>query len=214
MPRVKYYTKDGELVPGVTTITSVLGKGEGLIYWAWNLGMQGIDFRKHRDNLADVGSLAHDMILCHLKKATPNTDKYSKDTIVTAGICFDKFIDWSAHHTLEPIIIEPEKGIVSEKYRYGGCPDYYGKIDGKLVLLDFKTAKSIYDDVYYQLAGYMLILEELGHKVEECQILRIGRSEDEGFESKGKADLTYEKQIFLASLDIYKAKRELKKKAR
>ena len=54
----RYKTKDGVIVPGVTTILSILAK-PALIYWSWNLGMQGIDYRKVSDKAKDIGTLTH-----------------------------------------------------------------------------------------------------------------------------------------------------------
>lgn len=54
---VKYRTKDKVLVPGVTTITNLLNKPY-LIKWANDLGLEGIDSTKYRDEAADIGTLA------------------------------------------------------------------------------------------------------------------------------------------------------------
>ena len=56
-----YKTSDGKRVPGVTTITGMLDK-PGLVKWANNLGLQGIDSAEHVKNLARIGTLAHLMI--------------------------------------------------------------------------------------------------------------------------------------------------------
>ena len=45
---VRYRTKSGIMVPGTTTVLNLLAK-PALVYWAWNLGMQGEDYRKVRD---------------------------------------------------------------------------------------------------------------------------------------------------------------------
>ena len=62
MPTQIYKTKDGKRVPSVTTITGRFKESGGLIWWAWDLGIQGIDYRKVRDSAADAGTLAHAMI--------------------------------------------------------------------------------------------------------------------------------------------------------
>ena len=56
-----YKTQDGEKVPSVTTVLNVLAK-PALIYWAWDLGIKGIDYRKYRDDKADIGTLVHKQI--------------------------------------------------------------------------------------------------------------------------------------------------------
>jgi hypothetical protein len=41
VPRNIYKLKSGEIVPGVTSITGLLGKGEGLMNWAHKVGYEG-----------------------------------------------------------------------------------------------------------------------------------------------------------------------------
>ena len=62
MPTQIYRLKDGTRVPSVTTIISRFKESGGLVHWAWNLGMQNIDYRQIRDSAADAGSLAHAML--------------------------------------------------------------------------------------------------------------------------------------------------------
>jgi hypothetical protein len=62
-PPKGYYLKDGKTrVPGVTTIIGKFKESGGLVHWAWDLGMQGIDYRKARDDAANVGTIAHGMV--------------------------------------------------------------------------------------------------------------------------------------------------------
>lgn len=57
----RYRTKSGMIVPGVTTVLSLLAK-PALIYWAWNLGMQGEDYRKIKEKAADIGTVTHYLV--------------------------------------------------------------------------------------------------------------------------------------------------------
>ena len=61
----QYRLKDGTIVPGVTTPLGILAK-PGLVPWAWNLGREGLDYRKVSEKGMDIGSLAHMMIECDL----------------------------------------------------------------------------------------------------------------------------------------------------
>lgn len=212
-----YRTASGLRVPGVTTITGVLDK-PALLYWAWNLGMQGIDYKKHRDELAGVGSLAHDMISCHLRGVKCDTSAYSAREIDLAENAFIKFLEWEGKHKLQPIFVEKQfvrealKGERELDVSFGGTLDFYGTVDGTPRLLDFKTGKAVYPEMYYQLAGYRHLLEHLGHPVPECQILRIGRTEDERFEEGPVIqDMTLQWRMFDACHTIYNLKRQLDK---
>ena len=67
---------------------------------------------------------------------------------------------------------------------YGGTPDWFGKIDGRWVLLDFKTSARIYDDHVFQLSAYWNMLVEQDFQVDEARILRVGREPNAGFEER------------------------------
>ncbi len=204
-----YKTKDGVRVPGVTTILGELAK-PALIHWAWDLGIKGIDYRVHRDELADIGSLVHDMILCDLKGKECDTSEYSKKQIDRAENCFLSYLEWKRQRVLEPTLVE--EPLVSEKFRFGGKPDFLGKIDGVMTLADFKTGKRLYDEHRFQLAGYRHLLADNGFPVpDEYLLLNIGRDENEKFEELKRRNLTLESRVFLAALEIYKTKKEIKK---
>ena len=67
-------------MPGVTPILGILNK-PALIVWANRLGLQGIDSTKYRDELADIGVLAHYLIMCDLTGETADVSDYSKNQI-------------------------------------------------------------------------------------------------------------------------------------
>ena len=203
----RYKLASGKIVPGVTTITGLRAK-PFLVPWANKLGLQGIDSTKYVDEKADAGTLAHLMVQKHLNKESVDTSEYSQFVIDQALNCLNKFLKWESEHTLEPIFLEKE--MVSEAERFGGCVDFYGKVDGVLELLDFKTAKALYDIMFVQLGGYCILLKEHGNQVDNHRILRIGRSEDEGFEQKEKKDLTLYEVIFRSLLTVYNAEKLLR----
>ena len=198
-----YKTQDGEKVPSVTTVLNVLAK-PALIYWAWDLGIKGIDYRKYRDDKADIGTLVHKQILDHLRGQVTTPKEYTLEQLTTAEVCFNKYMEWEEKQEMEPIMLEAQ--LVSEKHKFGGTPDNYCKLNGVLTIIDYKTSKAIYDENFYQLAGYKILLEEYGHSVEQCLILRIGRDETEGFEVCKRENLETEEQIFLRCVEIYHLK--------
>lgn len=202
---IRYKDSEGKIVPGVTTILGVLNK-PALVRWANNLGLQGIDSSKYRDQMADIGTLAHYLIVCHLRKEKPDTSEYSQEDIGKAENCLLSYFEWEKGHKIEPIIVEAP--LVSEKFGYGGTVDCYCKMNGDLCLIDFKTGKGIYEEYIYQLAAYERLLLDSGHKVDNVRILRIGRSEDEGFEEKVVKDTETEWEIFRRCLEIYKLKKK------
>ncbi len=201
---IRYKTSSGTIVPGVTTILNVLNK-PALVKWANNLGLRGIDSSKYVDDKAAIGTLAHYMILCHLKHETPEVSDYSAKQIDMAETCLIKYRDWEKGHTLRAIIIE--ESLVSDSLQFGGTLDWYGGLDGVLTLLDFKTGSGIYPEMAYQLAAYKYLLTEVDYKVENYQILRIGRDPTEGFEIRSYPSLNTQWQIFEHCLAIYHLQR-------
>jgi hypothetical protein len=206
----RYYTSDGQLVPGVTTIINQLDK-PALLAWAYNCGVQGIDFRKYRDKSADVGTCGHYLIECHLKGENPDLDIYSKDTINLAENAYIKFLEWEKE--VGGIkLIHSERGLVSEKHRYGGTLDIIAVIQGQIELIDIKTGSGIYDTMAMQLAAYRQLGAENGIEFERSRIVRVGRSEEEGFETKiyDNNFLDQQFQMFWHLLQIYHIKQGVK----
>jgi len=201
---IRYKNSEGNIVPGVTTVLSILNK-PALVKWANNLGLQGIDSSKYRDKMADIGTLAHYLILCHLKKEKPDTSEYSPENIDKAENCLLSYLEWTKGHKIEPIIVE--KPLVSEKFGYGGTVDCYCKMNGDFCLIDFKTGKGIYEEYIYHLAAYKQLLIDSGYQVDNVRILRIGRTENEGFEEKVVKDTEKEWEIFFHCLGIYELKK-------
>lgn len=184
----RYKLKDGTIVPGVTTvINSQLGWNKNvLIAWARREGLAGNDPTKIRDSAADIGTLTHYMVECHIKGVEPDLDEYSKAHIDKAENGFLAFLDWEKDN--KPTYIESEVGIVSEKYRFGGTIDSIVKKNGSLWLLDFKTSKGVYVDHKIQVAAYAKGYEEQKDKViNEVHILRLGK-EDGAFEHHKLSD--------------------------
>ena len=207
---VKYRLKDGFCVPGVTTITGVMDK-PALVKWANGLGLKGIDSTKYVDNLANVGSLAHDIIHCHLTKQECDTSMYSKDQIDLAETCVIKWHYWA--DSKEISVIGSEMPLVSEKHQFGGTCDLYAKVDGVNTLIDLKTCKGIYDEQFTQVAGYKLLLEEAGYTVDQCMIVRIGRNDDEGEQPEVKTitNIDLHIQRFLICRSLYAINARIRK---
>jgi len=204
----RYYTSEHKQVPGATTVLNVLNK-PALVKWANNLGLQGIDSSKYTDKTAEIGTIAHYLVECELKKETPDLGEYSKNDIDKAENAVLKFYDWEKQHKLEQV--HSEMQLVSNQYGYGGTIDCYCLLDGKWTLIDFKTCKAIWDEHLYQLAAYRNLLIENNYAVQETKILRIGRTEDEGFEERTQSNLANQWELFKHCLGIYQIQKMIKK---
>jgi hypothetical protein len=172
--------------------------------------LDGVNSAKYRDEKGMVGTLAHAMILSDLRGEKPDAYDNSQREIDQAENAYLKFCSWRKAHELEPILVETP--LVSELLRFGGTPDYYGKVDGILTLLDFKTGASIYAEHWFQIAAYGMLLEERGYHVDQRILLNIGRDETENFVEAKRSGPALEDEvlIFRCCLDIYNAKKRLK----
>lgn len=199
----RYYSKNGTLLPGVTTVLGVLNK-PALVPWANKIGLMGIEVKNYVDALAQIGTIGHEMIVCHNRGEKFEGNGYASDLVDKAENCFLSYLQWEKQKTVKPILCE--EPLVSEKYGFGGTIDFYGLIDGVLTLKDYKTAKAIYPEHLYQVAAYRQLLEENGHPVAAVGILQIGRDETEGFSERTIADSSREWKIFEHCLALYQLK--------
>jgi len=196
---VQYKNSLGENIVGVTTVINILDK-PALLNWVAKITKEGHDWQRYRDAMGDAGSLTHLRILNYLKHTKPDLSEYSPAIIKLSDNSMSSFFEWERSHKLEPIIIE--EPLVSNKYSYGGTPDYVGLVNGRLELLDFKTG-GLFLSVVLQLAAYRLLAHEKGHEVEHCRALSIPRSEGESFMEELYTKVNDEFQIFLNCLSIY-----------
>ena len=205
----KFKNGNGIIFPGVTTIVDVLNK-PALVPWANKIGLQGIEVRKYVDDKADIGTLGHAMVIDRLLNRPTDTEDYSQNQIDAAENACLSFFEWQKKHHLK--IISAEQPLVSEKYEFGGQYDIFGLIDNIAELLDLKTGSGIWEEHYYQLGGYLILLEENGTYPQQFRILNIPRSEDENFQEVVISGRIMElaKEMFLDCLSIYKRKKEVR----
>lgn len=155
-PKAGYYL-DGKRVPGTTTIIGRFKESGGLIHWAWQCGVDGINYREARDSAATAGTLAHDMIE-NLIHGRPLEDvKGPEELLALARKGVEAFVEWKEQSRIE--IVATEMSLVSKEYRFGGTPDAIGKTPAGHVLLDWKTSNRVYPDMLIQLAAYRHLWE-------------------------------------------------------
>lgn len=86
------------------------------------------------------------------------------------------FVEWA--RTYKPKVIFTEKRLFSANMGYCGCLDLLCKIDGKIVLIDYKATSAIdKKSLSVQLAGYeQLLYHCLGIKVDEFMVLHLKKN--------------------------------------
>lgn len=204
-----YKNAAGKRVPGVTTVLGVLDK-PALKYWAWDLGIQGIDFRKFTDEKAEIGTLGHAMITEWLMGREATTWEYPDDVVSQAENAVLSFYSWLGDKEYEVGFVE--KPLVSELLQCGGTCDIYWKIDGMWTLDDLKTGKAIYGEHLVQASTYADILRENGYPVDRVRVLNVPRTESELFDVQEVQPHNWPKhrEFFQACQTIYTLKKVLK----
>jgi len=195
-----YVNEQGQKVPGVTTVLGMLGK-PGLIDWAWKCGRDGLDYRKIRDKAASIGTLTHYLVECSITGENPDTTQFTQDELEKAENGLHAFFDWKkSFGRIENI--GTETPVVCDGF--GGTIDWVIKHNGKYIMVDFKTGKSIYKEASYQVAAYryMWNLIHPDMQISKCFILRLDK-EFGNYEVKAFKNLDKELEIFLSLLKAY-----------
>lgn len=178
----RYYLSDGRQVSGASSIAKMGDSYEGIIHWAWKLGIQGEDYRKVRDKAADAGAIGHFMVDCYLKEAEPDLREFTDEEIESAMPIFDKFIDFWGKEGLT--ILGVEEQLIHEELEYGGTLDLRAKDEDELmVLIDWKSSKQVYNSHKWQLGGYELLsnYNYPDQPIQRRAIIRTGRDADDVF---------------------------------
>lgn len=216
---------NGESVPGVTSITGIIDKSGPLIYWAVNLAT---DYLKNiiqagtiisyghieeaasqhtikKEDAANAGTLVHKWAERFI--TGKETGENIEDPRIKNGVF--AFLKWVKDTNIK--FRDSEFIVYSKKHKYAGILDLVAEIDGKLVLVDFKTSKSIYNEMRYQVAAYQCAYEEMtGNKIDHRIIVRFDK-ETGDFEAVKLDNYKKDLKVFLACLTIKTRDKELKK---
>jgi hypothetical protein len=218
-PKAGYRLADGTRVPGTTTIVGRFKDSRALLWWAFGQGKlaeQGLigSLYDQRDEAAEAGHLAHDLFedwICGGKKASDIIKGQSDAVVAQAMRGFDNAVEWFGGTRIE--VTDTEMQLVSEKHRFGGCPDAIG-VDsrGRKVLLDWKTSSGIYTDYLIQLAAYAALLEEcMDFRVEAVHCVRFSR-DNADFEHRKFEQIEDAWEQFLIFRRAYDLDKTLKKR--
>ncbi len=159
-PKGGYQLASGEKVPGVTTIIGRWKESGALIFWAWQQGKDGFDFRETRDKAAEAGTLAHALVEWHITgksdqeiTALIEAEKVAPEILEKAHQAYENYLNWERTTKLK--VIQTEMSLVSEKHKFGGTFDGIAivDIDGVRALCDWKTG-GIYTEALIQCAAY------------------------------------------------------------
>jgi len=221
-----YRTAEDELVPSVTNVLSVLGKGEALTRWAAKMVAERAMTMKH-----SLARMDDNDIVDTLKSAPFNRSKRAADR----GTDIHAYLE-ARLNRLEPEELsadaEPYKAAADDWFdyigasfedvqtevtlfnpRYAGTTDLIGTLDGRINIVDFKTSKAIYDEAALQLSALAGCYtqadgatvpwrDETGFMVEvpRLVVVRIGVDK---WQEKEVADAHGSAQVFFGLLDAW-----------
>ena len=199
----RFYNIDGKNYPSVTSILGIKKK-EGLEQWRKNVGEEAAKWEMAR--AARRGKATHTLVEQYLKGETP-----SIRDVLPLGLfkLLKPYIDQIDNiHLLEAIMYSP-------KLTVAGQVDCVAEYNGKLSVIDFKTANkeridSWNTNYYLQCTAYAIMYEELfGKPIEQVVILQAG--EDGSCHSFVKQKKDYLSQLEKDIKDFYKYYEELNK---
>lgn len=209
-PRSGYKDKAGNKLAGVTTVLNAWGGNKGaLMYWAWNCGIEGKDYKKVSQEAADIGTIAHEMVEADLHDRIFDTSKYPPELVDKAENALLAWWEW--RRLVDFQVVGTEISLVDEELGYGGTLDHV-LIKGKRVIADLKTSKAVYGEYWAQVAAYgNLWMKNFPDQPIEggYYILQIGK-EDAGFSYHFKNNLDRYFEFFKNLLAAYKIAKELK----
>lgn len=211
------------VLPGVTGVLSIINK-PALINWSRRIAIEHIE-RGLLESATKTGriSIAPKKLAALLEVAYKNPDKL-KDDAANLGTQIHAYIDtivrgeqpraipdeiltpvaafsdWFAKSGLE--FISGDTKVASLEHGYGGSLDAIGRRGDALVLIDWKSAKSIHAEFALQIAAYVRAFEEMyGLAIDEAICVRFRKDGVRGaaFQVQRVRDIEHSFQAFLAA---------------
>lgn len=234
--KVHLHVLDGKALTGITTILSVIAK-PALITWAANEVAKSIEANcekndkgylvtveqletarkahaQRKKDAGDIGTQVHAEIEKLVKEAI---EKNGGRIMLNVSVdlpdneqlkaMVNHFIVWAAENKVK--FLESERNLYSREKWLGGICDLVMEIDGKVWIADIKTASGIYPENMAQMAGYDLMLKEMGLYQDVTGYIVLNLRKDGTFEEKRSVSNEDNKDFFLACLEIYRIQEKI-----
>ena len=199
----RFYEIEGKNYPSITTVLNIRKK-EGLQEWRNNVGEEVANYEMRR--AANRGKATHTLVEQYLKGETP-----SERGVLPLGLfkLLKPYVDQINNvHLLEAIMY-------SHKLTIAGQVDCVAEYNGKLSVIDFKTAnkerqEGWIDNYFLQTTAYAVMYEEIfGTPIEQIVVLIAGEDESVACYKKDKKD--FMEPLGEAIQNFYKYYEELNK---
>jgi len=218
---------------GCTTILGILAK-PALIQWSANMAVDYVEEEVRKIAKVDEatwmqefseewGRILKEAKTAHRRKkeeaGVKGTDVHSDIEKLVAGLItankgifkgdekhenpqIQHFIDWAIKNKVK--FLETEKGLYSKSLFLGGIVDLLLEIDGEVWIADIKTGSGIYPEHFAQMAGYELMIKEMGFEREIKGHIVLNLKKDGSFEEKRSVSVEDAKNFFLACVQVYR----------
>ena len=221
---------------GCTTILGVLAK-PALIQWAANMACDHIRDNAPREVLEHLSEFKQYIVSEDLLKEARTAHARRKEkagdwgtemhawvelfinavmekstTLMPPDLkqieCAEHFMKWMTDNNVK--FIASERAVYSKNLFLGGIVDIICEIDGECWLADIKTGSGIYYEAFWQMAGYQIMLEEMGFDKPIKGHIVLNLKKDGTFEEKRSISTDDCKKGFLACVDIYRIQEKIK----
>lgn len=206
----RFYRRNGEWYPSVTSILSMMNKGEHYETWLKKVGFTA-DYivRKAAEEGTQVHALAEKYLLGEeIHFLYPDGNLRYPHNVWQMFLNFVEF--WE---TYKPTLIETEVHLFSDELKTAGTCDLIVEINGELWLLDLKTSNHISTTYEIQTAVYGKCYEECyGRKIDKYGILWLKSTKRKSNKEKmtGKGwEVIQPVRDFNKNIEIFKLLQEL-----
>lgn len=220
------HTLNDKPLMGVTSVLSVISK-PALIQWSANMAVDYIEqnfptfdeirekgfdqlfkearsaHRKKKEKAGDWGTAVHEAVESWIKEK-----KSPKDLDEMGMKAFNNFKEWAIKEKVK--FIESEKHLWSKEMWTGGIVDLVFEMDGKKYIGDIKTSSGIYNEAFFQMGAYHLMLEEMGEAKDIVGYIVINLKKDGTMDMKLAENMEINQNAFKHALELYKIINSLK----
>jgi hypothetical protein len=199
-----YYDNDGNKLPSVTGILSVINK-PFLINWANKIGREeGVTTYEYNKPTLLIGTLVHAMCQSYFTGDLINYEGISEEVITQAKKCFLQFEKWIK--SLPNITFwHPELSLSDPILGFGGTMDLVVKISGLIYIIDYKTSNQISNEYKLQLLAYSKLLSSVySVNADKLAVLQLPKDgSDYVFKVYDLPDANADYEVFEAAKKLY-----------
>lgn len=171
---------------------------------------------KYRDvkrEAAEVGKVVHGylyhvLVAKQLHRPMPERSAHLNAELTVEQLeqvnnAIDAGLQFFDQHHLEPVTME--RPVWSPAHGYIGTDDFIGKVDGELCVVDYKTSKRLYPEVWLQCAAYKAAyMEEYpDQQVQGCWGVNVGKDGELDAQYRDPSYFEQDFKAFLGLRDIF-----------